>query len=694
MDFLQYYRDNLMHLRELSAEFALEYPKIAHRLDINNLAYRDPLIERLLEGTAFLAARVEKKLDESQLNFVEALLTSCAPHLLTLLPSYSLIWIDPNSIDSAVLSRPLETGSRFTYAPHSGDLIRKACIFSTLYASYVSKLVVSDVLYQTKSLERFNPRLPNASSALSLKLSLPAHALGAEAIAEQLPYLDLFINLEDEMASTLVGLGDANLESVYIEYGTNSASGQGLIERLSGVYLSSAYYDSANDSQPNLLQQYAKSGQGLCDVQAYLNYSGAFKVLRIKGFKAVVSRIAKLTSNGTARLYFIFNTKIDTLVHAIKPDTLRTNCVPVLNLFTKRTSRLDLGFDHRCRLNVDNAALSDYEIFNVEHIDVYDSSNQKLFTAYPFYKRYFAQNPTGDLGRQSMAGQMGSSVQFGSSGQFSKGGYEVRAQSLGEINFFATHYQQRLTNPDRNLRFSRKLTDIYVTLSGPDFIKARSRINNICATVQCTNGYKVKAIAAGSILSNSDDLSATMLFTPLGSEQSIISRQCASSQYQSTSLTDLQTSEGVSPPEEGVDASSAVLSTGTVYPQALKLYAYVLNNLATFMWQSNSVNQEYLCNLMRLLSLKSEVETQRLVDGIELFKITPQVFRFIKNGCIYFENGFEVYLLLNDTKLYGVGVYFLAQALYSFTKSMRSFNTPMRFSLYTTNRGLVKQWLM
>lgn len=675
MDFLQYYRDNLMHLRELSAEFALEYPKIAHRLDVNNLAYRDPLVERLLEGTAFLAARVEKKLDESQLNFVEALLTSCAPQLLTLLPSYSLIWVNPNSIDSAVLARPLETGSRFTYSPQPNDLIRKACVFSTLYTSYVSKVVVSDVLYQVKSLERFNPMLPSASSALSMKLSLPAHALGAEAVADQLPYLDLFINLEDEMASMLVGLGDANLESVYIEYGQSKGQGQGLIERLSGVYLSSAYFDSETGTKPNLLQQSAKSGQGMCDVQAYLNYSSAFKVLRIKGFKSVVSRIAKLTSTGEARLYFVFNTKLDSLVHAIKPDTLKTNCVPVLNLFSKRTSRLEIGFEHRCRLNVDNAALSDYEIFSVEHIDVYDSSNQKLFTAYPFYKRYFSQNPDFEVGAGQSSNKLG-------------------AQSLGDINFFSTHYQERLTNPDRNVRFSRKLVDIYVTLSGSDFIKQRPRINNICATVQCTNGYKVKAIAAGSILSNSDDLSATMLFTPIGPEQSIIARQCSMGQEQFVSEAELQARMQENEASHAANAQSTALNTGTVYPRALKLYAYVLNNLATFMWQSKTVNQEYLCNLIRLLSLKSEVETQRLVDGIELFKVTPQVFRFIQNGCIYFENGFNVYLLLNDSKLYGVGVYFLAQAMYSITKSMRAFNTPMRFSLYTTSRGLVKQWLM
>ena len=63
-DFLDYYSDNLSFIRKLGAEFAREYPKIASRLDLSSLECQDPFIERLLEGTAFLSARVEKKLDD------------------------------------------------------------------------------------------------------------------------------------------------------------------------------------------------------------------------------------------------------------------------------------------------------------------------------------------------------------------------------------------------------------------------------------------------------------------------------------------------------------------------------------------------------------------------------------------------------------------------------------------------------
>ena len=63
-EFLDYYSSNLSFLRKSSAEFASEFPKIASRLDISGLECLDPFVERLLEGTAFLSARVEKKLDD------------------------------------------------------------------------------------------------------------------------------------------------------------------------------------------------------------------------------------------------------------------------------------------------------------------------------------------------------------------------------------------------------------------------------------------------------------------------------------------------------------------------------------------------------------------------------------------------------------------------------------------------------
>ena len=55
---LKYYNAELQHFREMSGEFAAEFPKVAGRLALDSFECADPYVERLIEGFAFLAARV------------------------------------------------------------------------------------------------------------------------------------------------------------------------------------------------------------------------------------------------------------------------------------------------------------------------------------------------------------------------------------------------------------------------------------------------------------------------------------------------------------------------------------------------------------------------------------------------------------------------------------------------------------
>ena len=96
-DLLLYYERELSFLREMGAEFAEKYPKIASRLLLEpNKESEDPHVERLLEAFAFLAARVHLKLDDDFPEITEALLGIVYPHLIRPIPrcrSSSSRWI-------------------------------------------------------------------------------------------------------------------------------------------------------------------------------------------------------------------------------------------------------------------------------------------------------------------------------------------------------------------------------------------------------------------------------------------------------------------------------------------------------------------------------------------------------------------------------------------------------------------------
>ena len=62
---LLHYERELTYLREMGAQFADKYPKIAARLMLEeSKESEDPHVERLLEAFAFLAGRVHLKLDD------------------------------------------------------------------------------------------------------------------------------------------------------------------------------------------------------------------------------------------------------------------------------------------------------------------------------------------------------------------------------------------------------------------------------------------------------------------------------------------------------------------------------------------------------------------------------------------------------------------------------------------------------
>ena len=81
-EFLKFYNQELTILREQAVEFAQDYPGVAERLGGLLEDKIDPMIGGLLEGAAFLAARVQLKLKHEFADFTANLIDQLAPHYL------------------------------------------------------------------------------------------------------------------------------------------------------------------------------------------------------------------------------------------------------------------------------------------------------------------------------------------------------------------------------------------------------------------------------------------------------------------------------------------------------------------------------------------------------------------------------------------------------------------------------------
>jgi type VI secretion system protein ImpG len=79
---LHYYERELRYIRELATEFARAFPKVAGRLGIEAPTCNDPHVERLFQGHALLAGRVQQRLDAEFPKLTQELLDSVYPSFL------------------------------------------------------------------------------------------------------------------------------------------------------------------------------------------------------------------------------------------------------------------------------------------------------------------------------------------------------------------------------------------------------------------------------------------------------------------------------------------------------------------------------------------------------------------------------------------------------------------------------------
>src|SRR3982751_1378105 len=129
---LRYYDMELQHLRGMGAEFAREFPRIAGRLGLEGMTCADPFVERLMEGVAFLTARVHLKLDAEFPRFTQALLETVYPHYLSPPPSMAVIKFDIDEQDGALAEGiPMPRGTLVRSILGRGE--RTACTFQTAH---------------------------------------------------------------------------------------------------------------------------------------------------------------------------------------------------------------------------------------------------------------------------------------------------------------------------------------------------------------------------------------------------------------------------------------------------------------------------------------------------------------------------------------------------------------------------------
>ncbi len=599
--FLDYYRENLTHIRELGGEFAAEFPKIAARLGLSPLECEDPYVERLLEGTAFLAARVEKKLDEGYPRLLESILSAIAPSALEPEPSGAVLELTPEYGHPLVKhGLVLEPGVRFAAkTPVSAT----RCVFSTALDLTILPFSVREASYQTRGLEAFSPSRPQSASVLRVDLQTEG---GGSWLSAQGQPLTFYLSAPDEEASRLSRLFLSDLERVFV-----SADGSAW-SPVDAVRL-------ANPALDRMKGCFARASDPLGAVELLdgaLAHPDFLKFIRIEGLGDALSKIP----GRQASVAFLFRRRDTDFTHTVSAETMRLWCVPAVNRFLRRSERAELADRFEFRIVPSRTAPLDFEVASVESLEVFSTNNELLLTPRRFY--------TARIGEEN---------------------------GPGAAAFFSVHRRDRLTRPEGTRRSSYLPTEVLASVSGEGWQEVRDRAAEASASVWCTNADLPLFLRGGAKLVPEmirGVSGARFLSAPSRPGEPLVAHG-ASADWQKT--------------------------------------AYLLVNLSSLLWQPGGAVR-MLRHLVSTFSRRPRDETDRLAESILSVETEPKVFRFIRRGCVYFENGWSVDIRLSDRRLEGVGSFVFGAILALVIRSLTPINTEVEITLSTEEEGAIARW--
>jgi type VI secretion system protein ImpG len=133
--FNRYYLDELVSLRGLGREYSRNNPSLAPFFDTPQ---RDPDVERILEGVAFLCGRLRQKLDDELPEITHALFSLLWPNYLRTIPSCSIVRYEPAANLTWAVTIPRGT------MVESTEVEGTKCLFRTIYENQVLPLRLNE----------------------------------------------------------------------------------------------------------------------------------------------------------------------------------------------------------------------------------------------------------------------------------------------------------------------------------------------------------------------------------------------------------------------------------------------------------------------------------------------------------------------------------------------------------------------
>jgi type VI secretion system protein ImpG len=346
-----YYEQELQHLQDMGREFAEQFPKQAARLRLGkDVEVADPYVERLLEGFAFLAARVQLKLDAEFPRFTQHLVEILYPQFLAPLPAMLIAQAQPDPGDAGLLSGvTLPRGSMLrAQSPRAG---LTDCRFRTAHELVMWPLELASAEYFTHATNLpLNGQDGWRKFAAGVRIRLRTTG-GADFRQIALQDLRLHCAAGGELAYALHELVCGHTLGAVVSAGGRHEALQPGCVRTVGF----------EDDQA-LLPVSPRGFGGYRLLQEYFAFPSRFLFFDLAGLGDALRRLG----GQEAEIVLLFSRANGALAQSVDAGSLALNCVPAINLFEQRCDRVQVGpqgRDHH--VVVDRARPMDFEIIDL-----------------------------------------------------------------------------------------------------------------------------------------------------------------------------------------------------------------------------------------------------------------------------------------------------------------------------------------
>jgi len=371
---LQYYNRELQYVRELGGEFAKEYPKIAGRLGLETFECADPYVERLLEGFAFLAARVHLKIDAEFPRFTQHLLEIVYPHYLAPTPSMAMVQMRPNLAEGALSAGyKVPRGTALRSVLGRGD--QTACEYRTGHDVTLWPIELEHAEYTgyVGDLTELNlPARPRGS--LRLKLKTTAGLKFSELALDE---LTLFLRGGDDQPTRIYEQMMAHTVAVIARPPGRPAPWQ-------HVVTDGAISPVGLEDEEALLPYGPRSFQGYRLLHEYFAFPARFLSVKLAGLAPAIRRC----TGNELELVIVSDLHDRALDGVLGAANLALFCTPAINLFPRRADRIHLTESvPEYHVVPDRTRPMDFEVYTLKEVVGYGSNAEAEQRFRPFFAR-------------------------------------------------------------------------------------------------------------------------------------------------------------------------------------------------------------------------------------------------------------------------------------------------------------------